>query len=451
MDPGWLSNAYLVADSPAARRFSSTRGAARAAAVGRRARGARRRTCSRPTRHADHVANHQLLEDRYGLRVLAAPDEGIDGAEHPATRDRRGRRSPGRGAAHARAHPTTVSGVRRQRGRPSSPATRSSRGSVGGGAEGFDDLRRSVMDVLMGLPHELAAFSGPHARRRRSGASGTRTRSSASGAASTRRGRSACTWTGRRRRSSSGRPTTTAGARRWVRFARRPRRRSSAARALQGCLMAGLVPEKIEQYAEANTTPPDELLRRLAEETRATLRAPQMLTGAVEGRLLEFLVFALRPQRVLELGTYSGYSSLSMAAGAPAGRPHRHLRDRRDARRRSRAATRAQRRTPTASPSTSARRSRRSSGSRASTTSSSSTPTRRTTRPTTRRSCPRLAAARADGARQHALGGRVRRRRRRRRDARRSSSSTTASPPTRASWPCMLTVRDGVTLVRRAG
>lgn len=83
--------------------------------------------------------------------------------------------------------------------------------------------------------------------------------------------------------------------------------------------MAGLVPEKIEQYAEASTTPTDELRRRLAEETKATLRAPQMLTGPVEGRLLEFLVFALQPQRVLELGTYSGYSSTSMAPLLPPG------------------------------------------------------------------------------------------------------------------------------------
>jgi caffeoyl-CoA O-methyltransferase len=75
--------------------------------------------------------------------------------------------------------------------------------------------------------------------------------------------------------------------------------------------------EEIERYAEAHTTPPTELQRRLAEETRETLGSPQMLTGVVEGRLLEFLVFALRPQRVLELGTYSGYSSLAMASVLP--------------------------------------------------------------------------------------------------------------------------------------
>jgi caffeoyl-CoA O-methyltransferase len=80
-----------------------------------------------------------------------------------------------------------------------------------------------------------------------------------------------------------------------------------------------VVSDEIQAYAEAHTTPPPELMQRLAEETRETLRSPQMLTGVVEGRLLEFLVFALRPQRVLELGTYSGYSSLSMAAVLPPG------------------------------------------------------------------------------------------------------------------------------------
>lgn len=83
--------------------------------------------------------------------------------------------------------------------------------------------------------------------------------------------------------------------------------------------MVKIASDEIQSYAEAHTTPPPELLQRLAEETRAELRSPQMLTGPVEGRLLEFLVFALRPQRVLELGTYSGYSSISMAGALPPG------------------------------------------------------------------------------------------------------------------------------------
>jgi caffeoyl-CoA O-methyltransferase len=80
-----------------------------------------------------------------------------------------------------------------------------------------------------------------------------------------------------------------------------------------------IVPEEIDAYAEAHTTPPLELMAELAAETKATLSSPGMLTGTVEGRFLEQLVFALRARRVLELGTYSGYSSLSMAAALPQG------------------------------------------------------------------------------------------------------------------------------------
>ena len=83
--------------------------------------------------------------------------------------------------------------------------------------------------------------------------------------------------------------------------------------------MSFIVPEEIEQYAEAHTTPPTELLSALSGETRETLVAPQMLTGPIEGRFLEFLVYALKAKRVLELGTYSGHSALSMAAGLPKG------------------------------------------------------------------------------------------------------------------------------------
>lgn len=83
--------------------------------------------------------------------------------------------------------------------------------------------------------------------------------------------------------------------------------------------MSFIVPEEIEAYAAAHTTPPEELLAELAEETKATLRSPQMLTGPIEGRVLELLVHGIKAKRVLELGTYSGYSSLSMAAGLAEG------------------------------------------------------------------------------------------------------------------------------------
>jgi caffeoyl-CoA O-methyltransferase len=80
-----------------------------------------------------------------------------------------------------------------------------------------------------------------------------------------------------------------------------------------------MIDEAIEQYAEAHTTPPDPLLAKLAEETYETMSMPQMLTGTVEGRLLELLVHGLGAKHVLEIGTLTGYASLSMAAAVPEG------------------------------------------------------------------------------------------------------------------------------------
>ena len=78
-------------------------------------------------------------------------------------------------------------------------------------------------------------------------------------------------------------------------------------------------PERLEAYVEDHTTSPPGHLERLAAETRESLAFPQMLTGRVEGRFLETLVHAMAPRLVLELGTYSGYSALSMAAALPPG------------------------------------------------------------------------------------------------------------------------------------
>ena len=81
--------------------------------------------------------------------------------------------------------------------------------------------------------------------------------------------------------------------------------------------MSFIADEKLEEYAERHTTAPDSLLAELAAETKATMSLPQMLTGPIEGRFLQQLVFATGARRVLELGTYSGYSALSMAEGLP--------------------------------------------------------------------------------------------------------------------------------------
>jgi caffeoyl-CoA O-methyltransferase len=78
--------------------------------------------------------------------------------------------------------------------------------------------------------------------------------------------------------------------------------------------MNEFVDPAVERYAVQHTSAPVAALAALASETQATLSLPQMLTGPVEGRFLEMLVYASRPELVLELGTYSGYSALSMAA-----------------------------------------------------------------------------------------------------------------------------------------
>jgi caffeoyl-CoA O-methyltransferase len=83
--------------------------------------------------------------------------------------------------------------------------------------------------------------------------------------------------------------------------------------------MAFVVHEDIERYAEEHTTSGTQLLAELWAETHETLAAPQMLTGPIEGRFLELLVYASGARRILELGTFSGYSSISMAAGLVAG------------------------------------------------------------------------------------------------------------------------------------
>ena len=82
--------------------------------------------------------------------------------------------------------------------------------------------------------------------------------------------------------------------------------------------MIPIVKEGIEEYAAAHTTPPPPWLAALAAETERDNPMAMMMVGALEGRFLECLVFASGARRVLEIGTFTGYSSLSMAAGLPA-------------------------------------------------------------------------------------------------------------------------------------
>jgi caffeoyl-CoA O-methyltransferase len=79
--------------------------------------------------------------------------------------------------------------------------------------------------------------------------------------------------------------------------------------------MERLVDEKIDQYAFRSTKPEPKLLQSLAKRTAEEMDQPQMLTGRVEGRLLKLIVQMCRPKFVLEVGTFTGYSALSMAEG----------------------------------------------------------------------------------------------------------------------------------------
>jgi caffeoyl-CoA O-methyltransferase len=82
--------------------------------------------------------------------------------------------------------------------------------------------------------------------------------------------------------------------------------------------MIPLVSEAIQNYADAFSSPEPELFRELARETRATQKDPQMMVGHSEGLLLRLLVTLSRARRVLEIGTFTGYSALAMASALPA-------------------------------------------------------------------------------------------------------------------------------------
>ena len=77
--------------------------------------------------------------------------------------------------------------------------------------------------------------------------------------------------------------------------------------------------EEIIAYLEDHTRPEPELLKKLNRETNLNIPYPNMLTGHVQGRFLSFMSRLIRPQRVLEVGTYTGYSAMCFAEGLAEG------------------------------------------------------------------------------------------------------------------------------------
>lgn len=76
-----------------------------------------------------------------------------------------------------------------------------------------------------------------------------------------------------------------------------------------------LMPETINDYAESMTTPEVDYLAKLNRETNLKVEMPVMLSGHLQGAALKMISNMIKPRRVLEVGTYTGYSAICLADG----------------------------------------------------------------------------------------------------------------------------------------
>lgn len=77
--------------------------------------------------------------------------------------------------------------------------------------------------------------------------------------------------------------------------------------------------DPLERYIHELSSPEEALLHELDRQTNLRIMHPRMISGHIQGRLLRMIVQMLRPKSVLEIGTFTGYSALSMAAGLDEG------------------------------------------------------------------------------------------------------------------------------------
>jgi predicted O-methyltransferase YrrM len=80
-----------------------------------------------------------------------------------------------------------------------------------------------------------------------------------------------------------------------------------------------LIPEAINKYAEKYTSPESALMAALNRETYLKITMPQMLSGHLQGAILQMISHMLRPDKILEIGTFTGYSAICLAQGIQQG------------------------------------------------------------------------------------------------------------------------------------
>jgi caffeoyl-CoA O-methyltransferase len=76
-----------------------------------------------------------------------------------------------------------------------------------------------------------------------------------------------------------------------------------------------LVSAEIEKYIEQHTSSESEVLAALNRKTHTDVLLPQMLSGKVQGQFLQMISQMIRPDRILEIGTYTGYAAICLAQG----------------------------------------------------------------------------------------------------------------------------------------
>jgi predicted O-methyltransferase YrrM len=77
--------------------------------------------------------------------------------------------------------------------------------------------------------------------------------------------------------------------------------------------------DRIEEYISAHIQPESSLLKRIYRETNLKMLNPRMASGHIQGRLISMFVSMIRPQMVLEVGTFTGYATLCIAESLPEG------------------------------------------------------------------------------------------------------------------------------------